>query len=72
MTENLKPSSYIVELSGFSFLPFFTLRGDLEVLILLLEEKHDKIDVNRLKEGTERRIEVQGDIGWELGFLQEI
>ncbi len=47
-------------------------RGELETLNSLLEEKHDKIDVKRLKEGIEKLIEVQGEIKRELSFLKDI
>lgn len=47
-------------------------RRELESLVLLLEEKSDKIDVERLKEGLEKLIEVQGKIRRELSFLKDI
>ncbi len=47
-------------------------RRELETLNSLLEEKHDKIDVKRLKEGIEKLIEVQGEIKRELSFLKDI
>ena len=47
-------------------------RRELESLILLLEEKSDKIDLNKVKEGLEKLIEVQGEIKRELGFLKDI
>ncbi len=47
-------------------------RNKLEFLSLLLEEKHDKIDVEGLKEGIKKIAETQEEIAQELSFLKDI
>lgn len=47
-------------------------RKEINLLTLLLEEKGDKIDVNRLQEGMERLMQLSEEVRGELSSLKDI